>query len=73
MIDGNLHVDIQAVVEARWRADPDWRQHSWGWAVPISIWQGVSSLPTSILQRGEIDYLVINLPVLNGGAGISLW
>ncbi|HDN9023946.1 TPA: retention module-containing protein [Aeromonas veronii] len=69
VIDGNLHVDIQAVVE------PDGVLTQTGGAL---VGQGGADIdlagrflftdldPSSV---EEIDYLVINLPVLNGGAG----
>ncbi|MBM0490684.1 retention module-containing protein [Aeromonas jandaei] len=69
VIDGNLHVDIQAVVE------PDGELTQTGGAL---VGQGGTDIdlagrflftdldPSSV---EEIDYLVINLPVLNGGAG----
>ncbi|MFQ2193472.1 retention module-containing protein [Aeromonas jandaei] len=69
VIDGNLHVDIQAVVE------PDGVLIQTGGAL---VGQGGADIdlagrflftdldPSSV---EEIDYLVINLPVLNGGAG----
>lgn len=69
VIDGNLHVDILAVVE------PDGVLTQTGGAL---VGQGGADIdlagrflftdldPSSV---EEIDYLVINLPVLNGGAG----
>ncbi|WP_321150139.1 retention module-containing protein [Aeromonas jandaei] len=69
VIDGNLNVDIQAVVE------PDGELTQTGGAL---VGQGGTDIdlagrflftdldPSSV---EEIDYLVINLPVLNGGAG----
>ncbi|PTT45973.1 retention module-containing protein [Aeromonas sp. HMWF016] len=69
VIDGNLHVDIQAVVE------PDGVLTQTDGAL---VGQGGADIdlagrflftdldPSSV---EEIDYLVINLPVLNGGAG----
>ncbi|MGL6335738.1 retention module-containing protein [Aeromonas jandaei] len=69
VIDGNLHVDIQAVVE------PDGMLTQTGGAL---VGQGGADIdlagrflftdldPSSV---EEIDYLVINLPVLKGGAG----
>ncbi|QWL62712.1 retention module-containing protein [Aeromonas jandaei] len=69
VIDGNLHVDIQAVVE------PDGVLTQTG---GVLVGQGGADIdlagrflftdldPSSV---EEIDYLVINLPVLNGGAG----
>ncbi len=69
VIDGNLHVDIQAVVE------PDGVLTQSGGALV-----GLSGADIDLTGRfvftdldpssvEEIDYLVINLPVLNGGAG----
>lgn len=69
VIDGNLHVDIQAVVES------DGKLVQTGGPL---VGQGGADIdlagrflftdldPSSV---EEIDYLVINLPVLNGGAG----
>ncbi|MGU5542747.1 retention module-containing protein [Aeromonas veronii] len=69
VIDGNLHVDIQAVVE------PDGVLTQSGG--PLVGQSGAdidltgrfvfTDLDPSSVE--EIDYLVINLPVLNGGAG----
>ncbi|RKJ91880.1 retention module-containing protein [Aeromonas veronii] len=69
VIDGNLHVDIQAVVE------PDGVLTQSGGAlvgqsgadIDLSGRFVFTDLDPSSVE--EIDYLVINLPVLNGGAG----
>ncbi|MEV3802253.1 retention module-containing protein [Aeromonas veronii] len=69
VIDGNLHVDIQAVVE------PDGVLTQSGGAlvgqsgadIDLSGRFIFTDLDPSSVE--EIDYLVINLPVLNGGAG----
>lgn len=69
VIDGNLHVDIQAVVE------PDGVLTQGGGALVGQSGADIdltgrfvfTDLDTSSVE--EIDYLVINLPVLNGGAG----
>ncbi|MGN5078973.1 retention module-containing protein [Aeromonas veronii] len=69
VIDGNLHVDIQAVVE------PDGVLTQSGGALVGQSGADIdltgrfvfTDLDTSSVE--EIDYLVINLPVLNGGAG----
>nr|WP_279462561.1 retention module-containing protein [Aeromonas veronii] len=69
VIDGNLHVDIQAVVE------PDGVLTQSGGALVGQSGADIdltgrfvfTDLDPSSVE--EIDYLVINLPVLNGGAG----
>ncbi|MFM4971998.1 retention module-containing protein [Aeromonas veronii] len=69
VIDGNLHVDIQAVVE------PDGVLTQNGGALVGQSGADIdltgrfvfTDLDPSSVE--EIDYLVINLPVLNGGAG----
>ncbi|MEH8158272.1 retention module-containing protein [Aeromonas veronii] len=69
VIDGNLHVDIQAVVE------PDGALTQNGGALVGQSGADIdltgrfvfTDLDPSSVE--EIDYLVINLPVLNGGAG----
>ncbi|HHQ4508721.1 retention module-containing protein [Aeromonas hydrophila] len=69
VIDGNLHVDIQAVVE------PDGVLTQTGGAfvglggadIDLAGRFLFTDLDPSSVE--EIDYLVINLPVLNGGAG----
>ncbi len=69
VIDGNLHVDIQAVVE------PDGALTQSGGALVGQSGADIdltgrfvfTDLDPSSVE--EIDYLVINLPVLNGGAG----
>ncbi|MGL6366865.1 retention module-containing protein [Aeromonas veronii] len=69
LIDGNLHVDIQAVVE------PDGVLTQNGGALVGQSGADIdltgrfvfTDLDPSSVE--EIDYLVINLPVLNGGAG----
>ncbi|MGL4884955.1 MAG: retention module-containing protein [Aeromonas veronii] len=69
VIDGNLHIDIQAVVE------PDGVLTQSGGALVGQSGADIdltgrfvfTDLDPSSVE--EIDYLVINLPVLNGGAG----
>ncbi|WP_429116973.1 retention module-containing protein [Aeromonas veronii] len=69
VIDGNLHVDIQAVVE------PDGVLTQNGGALVGQSGADIdltgrfvfTDLDPSSVE--EVDYLVINLPVLNGGAG----
>ncbi|HDO1320723.1 TPA: retention module-containing protein [Aeromonas veronii] len=69
VIDGNLHVDIQAVVE------PDGVLTQSGGALVGQSGADIdltgrfvfTDLDPSSVE--EIDYLVFNLPVLNGGAG----
>ncbi|MBS4725730.1 retention module-containing protein [Aeromonas veronii] len=69
VIDGNLHADIQAVVE------PDGVLTQSGGALVGQSGADIdltgrfvfTDLDPSSVE--EIDYLVINLPVLNGGAG----
>ncbi|MGN5184814.1 retention module-containing protein [Aeromonas veronii] len=69
VIDGNLHVDIQAVVE------PDGVLTQNGGALvgqsgaDIDLTGRFVFTDLDISSVEEIDYLVINLPVLNGGAG----
>ncbi|MEH8102424.1 retention module-containing protein [Aeromonas veronii] len=69
VIDGNLHVDIQAVVE------PDGVLTQSGGALvgqsgaDIDLTGRFVFTDLDISSVEEIDYLVINLPVLNGGAG----
>lgn len=69
VIDGNLHIDIQAVVE------PDGVLTQSGGALVGQSGADIdltgrfvfTDLDPSSVE--EVDYLVINLPVLNGGAG----
>ncbi|MFM5397494.1 retention module-containing protein [Aeromonas veronii] len=69
VIDGNLHVDIQAVVE------PDGVLTQSGGALvgqsgaDIDLTGRFIFIDLDPSSVEEIDYLVINLPVLNGGAG----
>lgn len=69
VIDGNLHVDIQAVVES----DGVLTQSGGalvgqsGADIDLAGRFVFTDLDPSSVE--EIDYLVINLPVLNGGAG----
>ncbi|MFM5621946.1 retention module-containing protein [Aeromonas veronii] len=69
VIDGNLHVDIQAVVEpdgVLTQSDGALVGQS-GADIDLTGRFVFTDLDPSSVE--EIDYLVINLPVLNGGAG----
>ncbi|WP_349917947.1 retention module-containing protein [Aeromonas veronii] len=73
VIDGNLHVDIQAVVEPNGvlsQTGGDLVGHG-GSDIDLSgRFEFTHDIDLSSLE--EIDYLVINLPVLNGGMGDQL-
>lgn len=69
VIDGNLHVDIQAVVEpdgVLTQKGGNLVGHN-GADIDLAGRFLFTDLDPSSVE--EIDYLVINLPVLNGGAG----